>query len=204
MKSVVLFSGGMDSLVCALMERERGAEVWPLFVDYGQRHTIREFEAVRGLMWAYEWDERLRSIEIGLLGSTLIGDGPQTGAAVVVPVRNLVLCSLAANYAAAIGADRVVIGCNANDHTLFPDCRPEFYRMLNETLALGGTDVRVVAPLIQMSKRSIVAQGLALGADFSLTWSCYAGGSKPCGECGACNERDLCLSPALFGGEGAE
>lgn len=185
-RSVVLFSGGIDSAVCVALEQEAGREVWPLFVNYGQRHAERERMAMfaacrdRGI-WGRARIEVLR-----LGGSALVGTGDLSGGAAVVPDRNLILCGLASNYAASLGAERVVIGCNATDHALFPDCRPEFFERL-------PTSVPVVTPLLRLTKREIVAEARRLGVLLELTWSCYAGKEQPCGECGACVERAAAL-----------
>jgi 7-cyano-7-deazaguanine synthase len=40
-----------------------------------------------------------------------------------------------------------------------------------------------------MSKAEIVRYGMALGAPLELTWSCYAGGERPCGVCDSCQLR---------------
>src|ERR1041385_8226119 len=44
--AVVLLSGGLDSMVCAALARERGFAVIALTIDYGQRHRI-ELESAK-------------------------------------------------------------------------------------------------------------------------------------------------------------
>lgn len=185
-KSVVLFSGGIDSAVCVALEQEAGREVWPLFFNYGQRHAERERMAMFAQCREQGIWGRARIEVLRLGGSSLLGDGDLSGARAVVPDRNLILCGVASNYAASIGAKRVVIGCNATDYELFPDCRPDFFVLL-------PTSTIVVTPLIHLTKREIVAEARRLGVPLELTWSCYAGGEVPCGECGACVEREAAL-----------
>lgn len=87
----------------------------------------------------------------------------------------------------------VYVGANAIDYSGYPDCRPEFYAALAEVLRLGsklgsayGVAIRVEAPIIRMGKAEIARHGVALGAPLNLTWSCYAGGERPCGACDSC------------------
>ena len=74
----------------------------------------------------------------------------------------------------------------------YPDCRPEYIRQFRRLAALAtrkaveGGSIRIVAPLVRMSKADIVKKGVALGLDFSLSWSCYHGGAKPCRHCPSC------------------
>ena len=50
-------------------------------------------------------------------------------------------------------------------------------------------DLTLHAPYLHLSKADIVKIGINLGVDYSLTWTCYKGGERPCGKCGACTER---------------
>lgn len=127
-----------------------------------------------------------------------------------VPLRNTFFVTLAA---AALeswllsrieqdGADpatlegAIFVGANAIDYSGYPDCRPEFYDAIVEVMRLGskvGTaynvPMRIEAPIIRMSKEEIVRYGVELGAPLEHTWSCYAGGSRPCGTCDSCELR---------------
>jgi len=87
----------------------------------------------------------------------------------------------------------LLIAANALDYSGYPDCRPEYYAAAGEALRLGsklgtqyGVPFRVETPLISMSKAEIVRQAAAAGAPLALTWSCYAGGERPCGRCDSC------------------
>src|SRR2546428_10502844 len=74
----------------------------------------------------------------------------------------------------------------------YPDCRPEFYQAFEEVARLGtkrgveGRPIKIVTPLIAMTKADIVRKGEELGVPWRLTWSCYLGGGKACGVCGSC------------------
>jgi 7-cyano-7-deazaguanine synthase len=52
--------------------------------------------------------------------------------------------------------------------------------------AFGAPPIRILAPLIRMRKSEIIRLGLALGADYSNSVSCYDGRERPCGRCSAC------------------
>ena len=51
--------------------------------------------------------------------------------------------------------------------------------------------MRLVAPLIRMSKVEIIQAGVGLGVDYGLTHSCYDPSSDgaACGSCDACHLR---------------
>jgi 7-cyano-7-deazaguanine synthase len=91
---------------------------------------------------------------------------------------------------------RILVGANAVDYSGYPDCRPEFYTAIEDVLRLGsklgstyGVPLRVEAPIITMTKAEIVRYGVSLGAPLAETWSCYAGGERPCGACDSCRLR---------------
>ena len=114
-----------------------------------------------------------------------------------VPARNTIFLSLALAWAETVGASVIVIGVNALDYSGYPDCRPEyieaFERMgrLATAAGVGGTALRVLAPLQHLSKADIVRRGVDLGLDYGLTHSCYAPTSdgRPCGRCDSCQLR---------------
>jgi 7-cyano-7-deazaguanine synthase len=50
--------------------------------------------------------------------------------------------------------------------------------------------IKIMTPLIKMTKSQIIRLGLKLGAPLFLTWSCYKGGKRPCGVCDSCRLRE--------------
>jgi len=180
MKTVVLFSGGLDSTV--LMHTLAG-ELYPVFCDYGQPHLEAEYAAAERI-----WPSKLIVIELPQL--TMPG---RIGKASVVPGRNLLMVAAAAAYALSIGASRVVSGVNATDHDVYADCLPEFNTNLDRLL-YSTYGVRYVAPFENTTKAEIVALGRECGAPIADSWSCYNGGDEPCGECSACHARAEALA----------
>jgi 7-cyano-7-deazaguanine synthase len=209
-KAVVLLSGGMDSATTAAIAMSRGFEVVALSFRYGQRHAV-ELDAARrvaeglGLARHLVMDIDLRAIG----GSALTGelavpkDTPlQTIGCEIpntyVPARNTIFLSLALALAEVVGAEDIFIGANALDYSGYPDCRPEYFRAFQTMAQLAtraGVEGRgrttIHTPLIELTKREIIEQGLALGFDYSVTLSCYDPSSDgaACGHCDACQLR---------------
>ncbi len=204
--SVVLLSGGMDSATClALAARDR-PPVHALTVVYGQRH-VREIRSARRLARRYAVARHVvLDLPLGpLLESALTrsrrplprgrrrpGSIPTT----YVPARNTILLAVALGYAESEGCGTIYYGANAVDYSGYPDCRPEYVRAFARLARLAtragveeGRPIRVVAPLLDRSKGNIVRLGDRLGVPWELTWSCYAGGVRPCGRCDACRLR---------------
>jgi 7-cyano-7-deazaguanine synthase len=205
--AVLLLSGGLDSYTAGAIARADGYELYALSIRYGQVHA-REIEAARhvgralGVVRHLELDVPLSKIG----GSALVGDGaiPKDRAidsaevpATYVPARNTVFLSLALAWAEVIGAGAIVIGVNALDYSGYPDCRPEYLKAFERVAALAtragieGRPLRVLAPLITLSKADIIRRGLALGVDYGLTLSCYdpSPEGRPCGHCDSCHLR---------------
>ena len=208
-KAVLLLSGGLDSYTAGAVARADGYELYALTIRYGQVHE-REVDAARrvaralGVTRQLELDVPLSKIG----GSALVGDGeiPKDRAmganaddpggipSTYVPARNTVFLSLAMAWAEVVGADAIVIGVNALDYSGYPDCRPEYLRAFERVAALAtkagveGRALRVLAPLLELSKADIIRRGLALGVDYGLTWSCYdpSASGAPCGRCDSC------------------
>lgn len=201
MKTVAIFSGGLDSTVMLHQLIGGGDEVLALSVDYGQRHR-RELEHARsiatdlGLRWQLADLSAIRPL---LAGSSQTSDdvpvphghyAAENMKQTVVPNRNMIMLAVAAGWAISEKADRVAYGAHAGDHTIYPDCRPEFADALGKAIALADWHhVALHCPFIKLSKTDIVRLGAELGVDFARTWSCYEGGKLHCGRCGTCVER---------------
>ena len=205
--AVVLLSGGLDSMVCAGIARERGFSVVALTIDYNQRHRV-ELDAARAIAFLAERHIVL-PIDLRAFGGSALTadmDVPKDGAGAksngripvtYVPARNTIFLSLALGLAEASGARDIFIGVNALDYSGYPDCRPEFIaefeRLANLATKAGieGERFRIHAPLQHMSKADIAREAQRLGLDPALSHSCYdpLPDGRHCGRCDACRLR---------------
>ncbi len=204
-KAVVLVSGGLDSATTLAMARAQGHACHALSFDYGQRHRI-ELEAARrvaeGLGAA---QHKIVKLDIGWMGGSALTDTrlavPQVPSAGIpityVPARNTIFLAIALGWAEVLEARDIYIGVNAVDYSGYPDCRPEFVRAFQDLANLATRDgvqgqrFRLHAPLIALHKAEIIAAGLRLGVDYSLTLSCYDPDAegRACGRCESCRLR---------------
>jgi 7-cyano-7-deazaguanine synthase len=205
MRAILLLSGGLDSYTAGALAARDGYQLFALTVRYGQVHA-REVDAARRIAAALPVT-RHSELHVDLAsfgGSALVGNGvipkdrdvtaahqiPST----YVPARNTVFLSLALAWAEVAGAEAIVIGVNALDYSGYPDCRPEYLKAFERLAALAtkagveGARLRVLAPLIHMSKAEIIRTGLELRLDYGLTHSCYdpLPDGQPCGRCDSC------------------
>ena len=202
--AVVLLSGGLDSMVCAAIARERGFEVLALTIDYGQRHRI-EIETARTIAGQLAARHIVMPLDLRQFGGSALTadiDVPKDGGgnaipATYVPARNTIFLSLALGWAEAAGASDLFIGANALDYSGYPDCRPPFIAAFERMARLatkagdeGGT-FTVHAPLMEMTKADIALEAQRLGLDAGLSHSCYdpAEDGRACGRCDACRLR---------------
>ncbi len=203
-KAVVLLSGGLDSMVCAALARERGFEVFALTIDYNQRHRV-ELEAAKTIAAVLADRHIVLPLDLRAFGGSALTsdtDVPKTGIqpgipVTYVPARNLVFLSLALAWAEAEGAGDLFIGVNALDYSGYPDCRPEFVngferlaRLATKAGSEGGA-ITIHAPLQDMTKADIAREAKRLGLDAGLSHSCYDPDPQghACGQCDACRLR---------------
>ena len=201
MKAVVLFSGGLDSTVLVYDLLNEGADLKLLSIDYGQRHE-KELKSSSEIAEYLELKHEILRLPMlnNLLGGSALTDpsislpeghyAEDSMKATVVPNRNMILLSLAAGHAISLQFDTVAYAAHAGDHTIYPDCRPEFATAIDQALKLcDWNTISLYRPFIQLSKQDLVRKGNELGVPFEKTWSCYAGNDKHCGKCGTCVER---------------
>lgn len=185
---VLLLSGGLDSVTLLYYLRGEGRPVHCALFNYKQRHA-QELEFAK--YHCHRLGCIFTTIDIPTLRGSSLTDG---SGSVVVPWRNATLLSLAVNLAASISTQEVAIGCNADDADMFPDCRKEFIDSFNASLRSAEIDVQVVAPFLTWHKWQIAGLAEQIGVPHHMTWSCYKGGAKPCGECPACKKREEAFS----------
>lgn len=199
-KVVVIYSGGMDSFTVLNRALKDGKQVYALSFDYGQRH-VKELDCARTVCNKLKIEHKvidISAINQLLAGSSLTDDieipeghyKAENMKSTVVPNRNMILLSLAVGYAVSVGASQVYYGAHSGDHAIYPDCRPEFVMKMNDVCKIANYEsVEIFSPYLTVDKTAILADGLAMGLDYSNTWTCYNGREKACGKCGACQER---------------
>ncbi len=198
--AVVCVSGGMDSCLTAAIAAAEHRLAF-LHANYGQRTEAKELECFRRLAERFR-AERTLVVDFSHLraigGSSLtdpsvpVREGLPVAGVIpnsYVPFRNAHLLSAAASWGEALGARAIFVGAVWEDSSGYPDCRPEFYRAFEEAIRRGTrpeTDLRIVTPVIAMTKAEIVRRGRQLEAPFELTWSCYQAEDEACGACESC------------------
>ena len=204
-KAVVLLSGGLDSATTLAIAKSEGYECYALSVNYHQRH-IAELEAAKKIAVQFKVKEH-KTVEMDLswmLTSALTNPDLKVPTELTtqipityVPARNTLMLTLALGWAEVIGAHDIFIGVNAVDYSGYPDCRPEyieqFQKMANLATksAVEGQTIQLHTPLIHLSKEAIIAKGVGLGVNYSLTVSCYQADQtgRACGVCDSCRLR---------------
>lgn len=204
--SVIIVSGGLDSITLLYDKAETIALA--ISFDYGQNHSKKE------LPYAEYHCQKLGIPHITipltfmhqyfksslLEGAEAIPEGhyeEENMKSTVVPFRNGIMLAIATGIAESHELKRVYIANHGGDHTIYPDCRPEFIDAMDKATSAGTfVDVRVEAPYTNISKADIVRRGAALGIDYAKTWSCYKGSEIHCGKCGTCVERKEAFADA--------
>lgn len=205
-KAVVLLSGGLDSVTLLADAVAKGYECHTMSFDYGQRHQI-ELTAAHKLSAKYgAISHRVMSMNMAAIGGSALTDEsisvPVDGLTddipiTYVPARNTIFLSYALGLAEVLDAQTIFIGVNSVDYSGYPDCRAEyiqaFEKMANLATKSGieGRKIKILTPLIDLSKAQIIQLGESLGVDYSETISCYQADEtgRACGVCDSCRLR---------------
>lgn len=201
MLAIVLISGGMDSAVSLGIAKTLGYDLAALHINYGQKTEAKEQEAFYDLCEHYNIRNRM-IVNVSYLarfgGSSLTDSSIEVTEADLrnpdipssyVPFRNANILSVATSWAEVIGAGAIIIGAMEEDSSGYPDTRKAFFDAYQETVNLGTrpeTNIKIVTPIINMSKKDIILRGYKLGVPFEKTWSCYKNSDKACGKCDSC------------------
>lgn len=201
MKTILIFSGGMDSTVLLYHLLDQGHTVKALCIDYGQRHRkeIAHAQTLADNLTIPFQIADLRSLTPLLQGSSLTTESisvPEghyeeaTMKATVVPNRNMLMLSIATAWAISEKFDTVSYAAHGGDHAIYPDCREAFTQAMDTAMGLADWHhVTLNRPFVNRTKSDLVTLGTQLQVPFAKTWSCYQGGALHCGRCGTCVER---------------
>ena len=204
-KAIVLLSGGMDSCVSASCAEQDGFELSFLHINYGQKTEKRELESFNAIADFFNVTDRLiidmqYFSEIG--GSSLTDSNIDVAKGNLenkkipisyVPFRNANILSAATSWAEIINAKAIYIGAVEEDSSGYPDCRRSFYDAFEKAIDEGtrpDTSIKIISPLIYLSKKEIILKGIELKSPLELTWSCYKNENKPCQKCDSCLLRE--------------
>ena len=202
MKTIVVCSGGLDSVTLAYKVHQEHELAGLVSFNYGQRHK-KEVDFAK--LCAENLKVPFSLIDLSDVGSKLTGsaltddidvpDGHYAEASMkstIVPNRNAIMLTIAYGIAAANGAEAVAAAVHGGDHFIYPDCRPDFIEsfasMQNNALE-GVASIQLYTPFLNSSKADIAAESMRLSVPIADTWSCYKGGEQHCGRCGTCVER---------------
>jgi len=198
-RAIVLLSGGIDSTTTLYLAKKQSYKCSALIFDYGQRHK-KEIRAAVEVAKRAKVAYRVIRISLPWKGSSLLDIKKKIPInrkfkgipSTYVPARNTIFLSFALSYAEATDAEAIFIGAHALDFSGYPDCRPEYFKSFQRVVEKGTKkkNIKILTPLINMTKAEIIRLGIKLGAPLDLTWSCYKGGKRPCGVCDSCRLRE--------------
>lgn len=206
-KAIAVFSGGLDCCV-ATSVYAKDYEIHAITFNYGQKAFERELEAAKEICakmnWTHEvidlpWLSKISTSslntsedipEVSVDDLDDINKSSETASSVWVPARNMVFTSIAVSYAESMGAEKIIVGWDAEEAATFPDNSKEFLNTFNELITVGSPDnIKIEAPAIDLTKEEIVKLGVEVGAPMEISYSCYKGGKKHCGVCESCMRR---------------
>ena len=199
-KSIILLSGGLDSLVSLGSKKEELNVELALTFDYGQKSVEKEIKASKKICDYYnirheviklDWLKNITQTSLVSDSNVPTGeelDNPECSAkSVWVPNRNGLFLNIAGSFADSYGYDYILIGANKEEGQTFPDNTQEFIDAVNSEFEFSTQNKpKVVAPLINYDKNDIVMLALKNSVPLELTMSCYNGGEKHCGICESC------------------
>ncbi|MDO6613393.1 7-cyano-7-deazaguanine synthase QueC [Shewanella sp. 1_MG-2023] len=211
-KAIVVFSGGQDSTTCLIQAMTEYDEVHAITFDYGQRHS-QEIEIAQSLAKQLNIASH-KVMDVSLLNELAISALTRDAIPVshelmenglpstFVPGRNILFLTLTGIYAYQLGCDAIITGVCETDFSGYPDCRDEFIKSMQQSLALGmDKPLKIVTPLMWLNKAETWAladkyHSLSLVTEETLT--CYNGiKGSGCGDCPACLLRQRGLDDYL-------
>lgn len=197
-KSIILLSGGLDSLVSLGLAKEEYNVELALTFDYGQKSLKQEIDASSQISKYYGLKHEIVELPFlkNITHTSVVSDDEvptdmygttESAKAVWVPNRNGLFLNIAGAYADSYGYSHILIGANKEEGQTFPDNTQEFIDGVNASFKYSTmAQPKVIAPLINYDKNDIVRLALEKKMPLEMVKSCYNDGEKNCGNCESC------------------
>jgi len=205
-KSIILLSGGLDSVVSLGFLKEKLNVTMALTFDYGQKAVEKEIEAAKRVSEYYSiehkviklpWLKEITKTSLvnraenlpGLKTSELDNEEKTSDSAqrVWVPNRNGLMLNVAGCFADSEGFGYIIFGANKEEAATFPDNSKEFVDKINASFEYSTlVKPKVVAPLVDFTKEEIIKTALDKELPLNLVRSCYIADDIHCGKCESC------------------
>lgn len=225
MQAVISVSGGMDStsLLLNVLRNKEIKRVTLLNFNYGQKQSIEMVKLQHNVKYLQQrgFELDFKAIDLSpvmklFYSSLLVEDikvpkdehySEKNQRSTVVPNRNAIFSSLIYGLALSNALkykDKVIIGLgvHSGDYSVYPDCRPEFYKQLEKAFQMGNWESDKVSfynPFINGKKIDILKDAVQsckeLDVNFNIifrnTNTCYDPDllGYACGHCASCIER---------------
>lgn len=198
LKSIILLSGGLDSVVALGAYKDEYAIELALTFDYGQKSVKYEMESSKKICEFYNIKHKVIKLDWlkEITNTALVSDSEipvsslgtnESAKQVWVPNRNGLFLNIAASFADSYNYNYIIFGANKDEGQTFPDNTETFREQISKVFESSTlVKPKVIAPLINFSKDDIVKIALEHNVPLELVWSCYNNTSKHCGVCESC------------------
>jgi 7-cyano-7-deazaguanine synthase len=205
-KIVAEFSGGADSAAAVILAKLKWphADIWPIFVDYGQPYMRQELAMAKHLVNKLNILP-LKIVKIDNLFTMKIEFNGLSS--VYTPLRNMLLLSVTASYANMLGAEIILTGSKGmvkveGDPYSYYDSTVPFYTLMENVINYCNENkekpIKVVPILTEnrTNKMTKLEVYRILGTRRIYkdeTWSCFTPTPEglECGECHNCKVKAL-------------
>lgn len=183
MTSLLLLSGGMDSIAIAFWKRPE----FSLTIDYGQVPADAEIRAAAVVSEQLGIQHHVVRFDLSALGSGDLSGRPKLGIAPVPewwPFRNQMLLTVSAMKAVELGVATILIGTLLTDRRHL-DGTPAFLSKMNSVFGVQEGQLTVEAPAIKLTAMELVRRSEVPPEVLYWAHSCHRA-NEACGECRGC------------------
>ncbi len=197
-KSIILMSGGLDSLVALGAYKDELNIKLAITFDYGQKSVIQELSSAGKICRYYNIEHKIINLDWlkNITHTSLVSDEDipnenlgtyESAKNVWVPNRNSLFLNIAACFADSYGYDYIIFGANKDEGQTFPDNTEIFREKISDVFQYSTLKKpKVIAPLINYTKDDIVRIAIEKRVPLEFVRSCYGSGIKHCGDCESC------------------
>lgn len=196
-KSLLLFSGGFDSVVLLRQLISQGIKPELLFIDYGQKNRKEELKHTD--YWADKYSLNAEVLTLpsfnwsgSAIQSSSEGEVDKADDSIqYIEMRNLIFSSYAISIAQSKGLIDIYMAILEGNYA---DSTPGFIKSL-DALAMNSVGIQILAPFLYCGKfdlSDLVIENTVRGwslreiLDHSISCNLVDDEGKPCGECSDC------------------